>query len=1036
MATHQQVREVNTVTKPWQASVRVVLALLLGSVLTLLFAAAPLYAQPADRVTLPVDRTKTRALSNHVPAWANETNVISPLPANLMLDQMTLILSRSPEQEQELGQLLSSQQDPTSSNYHHWLTPTEMGERFGLSQQDIETVTGWLQSQGLHVNWVSTSRTSIGFNGLATDVGKSFQTQVNYYRVNGVQRFSISSPPMIPEALVPVVKAVRGLYTIEERPLHTGAPGISASPRLSAGSSHFLAPGDFATIYDLPSSLTGAGVSIGIVGEARTDFADFTNFRTFTASKFPNPTEIVPTAYGGVDPGPALTAPPAAGVSTAAQSEATLDVLRAGSVAPGAALLLVVATSASGGIGADAEYLVDTEPVPVQVMSISFGGCESAAGPAVVAAWDGLFQQAAAEGISVFVSSGDSGASGCDNDFTTPPALPSPNSPNFICSSSYSTCVGGTEFNDVSNPSQYWSSTNGSNFASALSYIPEGAWNEPLNSSSGLQVAASGGGVSTVIPTPGWQAGAGVPTARAGRYTPDVAFSGSGHDGYFACFAAAGGTCVVNSAGSLPFEIFYGTSAAAPGMAGVAALLDQDQGQAQGNLNPRLYQMAANAPAVFHDVTVSTSGVTSCSLNTPSMCNNSVAGPLSLTSGQAGFAVNTGYDEVTGLGSLDVASFVRSYVASAPAALQFVPVTPCRVVDTRSGSGPFAGPELAAGASREFDIPQSGCSIPSSAVAYSLNVTVIPNAGLGFLTLWASGQTQPLVSTLNSDGRVKANAAITPAGANGGVSVYVSDATQMILDIDGYFVPKGTASALAFYPVTPCRLVDTRNGTGPLGGPFLAGGSSRAFPLKSGNCGLPASAQAYSLNVTAVPKSTLNYLTLWATGQPQPLASTLNATTGAVAANAAIVPAAANGDISVFVSDSSDVVLDVDGYFAAPGSGGLALYTVPACRVLDTRSSSGLFNGDLQVAAGPSACAPPSTAEAYVLNATVVPSGGLGYLTLWPAGQTQPTVSTLNAVDGAITSNMAIVPTYNGNIESFSSSSTQLILDISGYLAP
>ena len=156
-----------------------------------------------------------------------------------------------------------------------------------------------------------------------------------------------------------------------------------------------------------------------------------------------------------------------------------------------------------------------------------------------VAFWDTLFQQAAGEGISVFVSSGDAGASGCDSYFSTPPAIPAPNSPNYICSSSYATCVGGTEFNDTSNPSQYWSSSNGNGLSSALGYIPEGAWNEPLDSNSNLQVAASGGGVSTVIPTPGWQAGTGVPAARSGRYTPDIAFSASAHDGYFACFAAA-----------------------------------------------------------------------------------------------------------------------------------------------------------------------------------------------------------------------------------------------------------------------------------------------------------------------------------------------------------------------------------------------------------------------------------------------------------------------------------------------------------------
>jgi hypothetical protein len=194
-------------------------------------------------------------------------------------------------------------------------------------------------------------------------------------------------------------------------------------------------------------------------------------------------------------------------------------------------------------------------------------------------------------------------------------------------------------------------------------------------------------------------------------------------------------------------------------------------------------------------------------------------------------------------------------------------------------------------------------------------------------------------------------------------------------------------------------------------------------------------AQAYSLNITAVPHGSLGYLTTWPSGQAQPLVSTLNALTGIVTANAAIVPAGSGGDISVFVSNSADVILDIDGYFAPPATGGLSLYTVPPCRVLDTRNAGGAFNGTLAVPVLGSSCAPPATAQAYVLNATVVPPGTLNYLTLWPDGGAQPFVSTLNATDGAITSNMAIVPTTNGTIDAFATDSTQLILDLSSYFA-
>jgi Bacterial Ig-like domain (group 3)/Chitobiase/beta-hexosaminidase C-terminal domain len=385
-----------------------------------------------------------------------------------------------------------------------------------------------------------------------------------------------------------------------------------------------------------------------------------------------------------------------------------------------------------------------------------------------------------------------------------------------------------------------------------------------------------------------------------------------------------------------------------------------------------------------------------------------------------------------------VASATYTIKPSTTSELKFIAVTPCRIVDTRNATGAFGGPELAAAATRSFDVPQSGCGIPTTAVAYSLNVTVVPIASLGYLTIWPAGQAQPNVSTLNStDGRVKANATITPAGTNGGVSVYASDATQFILDIDGYFVPAGTsASGLEFYPLTPCRIADTRNPTGALGGPSLAANTGRAFPVQSSACGIPSTAKAYSLNITAVPHASLGYLTAWPSGEAQPVVSTLNATTGAVTANAAIVPAGTGGDVSIVVSDAADVILDVNGYFAPPASGGLSLYTVTPCRVTDTRNGAGAFDGTLAVPVHGSSCAPPATAQAYVLNATVVPVSSLSYLTLWAAGGAQPEVSTLNATDGAVTSNMAIVPTTNGTIDAFATDPTNLLLDLSSYFAP
>ena len=239
---------------------------------------------------------------------------------------------------------------------------------------------------------------------------------------------------------------------------------------------------------------------------------------------------------------------------------------------------------------------------------------------------------------------------------------------------------------------------------------------------------------------------------------------------------------------------------------------------------------------------------------------------------------------------------VNPAVTGATGALLFVPMTPCRLVDTRNATGAFGGPSITGETSRSFVIPSSACGVPSTAAAYSINVTAVPQAGLGYLTVWPTGMTQPGVSTLNSDGRVKANAAIVPAGTSGAISVYATDTTDVVLDINGYFVPATSTSALAFYPLTPCRVADTRNPTGSFGGPSLVGMQARAFPILSSACNIPSSAQAYSLNFTAVPQAGLGYLSAWPTGQAWPGVSTLNAPpTNPVVANAAIVPAGTGG---------------------------------------------------------------------------------------------------------------------------------------------
>jgi hypothetical protein len=262
----------------------------------------------------------------------------------------------------------------------------------------------------------------------------------------------------------------------------------------------------------------------------------------------------------------------------------------------------------------------------------------------------------------------------------------------------------------------------------------------------------------------------------------------------------------------------------------------------------------------------------------------------------------------------DVILDINGYFDTPGAA--FYTAIPCRVADTRNAAGTFGGPTPTAGQTRNFPVPASACNIPANAQAYSTNVTVVPPAGLGYLTLWPTGLAQPFVSTLNAPGgNVVANAALVPAGTNGSVSVFVTNQTDVVLDIDGYFATPGSPGSLNFYPVPPCRVIDTRNANGTFGGPVMTAGSSRSFPIPASACNIPAGAQAYSMNVTVVPFGALFYLSVWPSNQPQPLVSTLNSD-GRILANAAIVPAGSGGGITFFVTNQTHVILDINGYFA------------------------------------------------------------------------------------------------------------------------
>ena len=615
------------------------------------------------RVAPNADFSERVQLTGHLPRWAKAENqtAVKSVDESATLP-VTVVLRRDAATQAAFEALLAAQQNPASPLYHHWLTPAELGSMFGVAPADLQAVRSWLESEGLRVDGVEPNGVLLDVSGSVDAVSAAFRTSFAQFDVGGRTRLSATEEPSIPAALQAVIAGVQGLsqselhpqsrMIVEQGSLSTRATQAEAGtqPMLTAtNGAHFVTPDDFATLYDLNplynagnkgAAIAGKAQRIAIVGRSRVVATDISEFESKTGLPSAQPTVIVPP--GGTDPGT---------TKDGNQDEATLDVIRVMGTAPGAGVDLVLSADSKtvSGIYTTALYEVNTLRDPI--LNISFGDCENDAGSQGVAAWDSLFSAAAAEGITVLVSSGDSGAAGCDPDSKTLP-LQQVASINYICSSSYATCVGGTQFADTTDASQYWSSANGSGFNSVLSYIPEGAWNEPTSTNSSgattYVAAGSGGGASQYIAKPSWQTGSGVPSDGK-RDVPDVSLSSAVHDGYFACLAYSGGDCSQNK-----FVVFGGTSASAPGIAGIVALMNTAVGSSAGNLNPMLYRLAADpSNGVFHDATASTSGVSGCSLTIPSPCNNSTPSAAGLTGGLAGFAVGAGYDEATGWGSLD-----------------------------------------------------------------------------------------------------------------------------------------------------------------------------------------------------------------------------------------------------------------------------------------------------------------------------------------------------------------------------------------------
>ena len=596
------------------------------------------------RVSDRVDETRLAVLQGNTHPLARAQFDQGAAPPNLPMNRMLLVLKRGPDQEAALQDLLEQQQDTSSPNYHKWLTPDQFGQQFGPADADIQTVTSWLTSRGFQSIQVSKGRTVIEFSGTAAQVESALHTSIHQYFVSGENHWANASDPQIPAALAPVVSGVVTLHDFRKKPYSirsgqtfaiTSAPGERPQFRSSTGN-NAMGPADFNVIYNVGASMTGAGATIGVIGRSNINIQDVRDFRVRFGLAVNDPQIVL----NGPDPGDLL------GIE---EGEAVLDVSWSGAVAPLAAVKFVVSesTNATDGIDLSEFYIIDNNLA--DVMTESFGTCEAPLSGGQASAISGLAEQAAAQGITYAVSSGDNGAAGCD-DQTVSPATHAA-SVNVLASTPFTVAVGGTQFNENGNPSTYWNSSNGAGFLSAKSYIPEDVWNESAGVAGGSGLWSSSGGKSIFFGKPSWQSGvAGIPNDAA-RDLPDVSLTAAAHDAYLLCI---GGSC---SGGSPSFNGISGTSASVQAFGGVMALVVQKTGARQGQANYVLYKLAAPAAETLASCNGSTTPgppLGPCNFYDTTVGNNSVPGVT-------GFNAGVGYDLATGLGSVNVTNLVNKW---------------------------------------------------------------------------------------------------------------------------------------------------------------------------------------------------------------------------------------------------------------------------------------------------------------------------------------------------------------------------------------
>jgi subtilase family serine protease len=685
-----------------------------------------------------------------------------------MLSSVTLHFNLTNAQQADLTQLLADQQNPASPHYHQWLTSQQYGARFGLSSADLAKVQAWLAGKGLKVSEVAPSQNYITVSGSVRQIESAFSTTIHSLSENGERHISNITDPQLPSAVANLVTGITGLNDFKPRAHAIGKPHFTSS----TSGAHFVAPGDFYTIYDvnplLSQNINGTGVSIAIVGQTDISLSDVAAFRT-AAGLSANPPKVT-QATGYV-----------AGTVSGDLDEAQLDVEWAGAVAPKATINFVTVGASNSASVVDALfYAISNNIAPI--ISMSYGNCESAWGQSNLNTINQALQQANAQGITFISASGDSGATDCD---ATPPADYGL-TVDFPGSSPFATSAGGTMFNDGSatGTTAYWNSNSSSstaNAGSATGYIPETTWNE----SSSTNLSSGGGGVSAYFTKPVWQVGPGVP-ADSSRDVPDLSLNAAAnHDGYLFCSQGSCTNGFRNSAGNL--NVVGGTSVAAPSLAGIFALLAQQLGGGTpvrlGNINPKLYGMGSSQYSgnVFHDI-ISGNNNSICQLGT----TNCPSG------GSIGYSAGSGYDLATGWGTVDVANLANKWS-----------IVPEAGASTGTGTG--TGTAIS---NTTITTTNAVCSITGQ---LTLSITVANGSASSSLTA-PTGTVQILIdgvaptpaSTVQLNNGT-ATYQLSPSATTGGhtvTAVYSGDGTYA--PSKGTLVADFVSSAKADFALTPC----------------------------------------------------------------------------------------------------------------------------------------------------------------------------------------------------------------------------------------